>query len=681
MAGPDHSLLAGLDPEQLTAVTAPPAPLVVIAGAGSGKTTVLTRRLGFQVLRGDADPRNILAVSHTTKAAAEVHDRLLRLDPSLAPASCLTVHAAAWRVLRQFHKEAGYPDLPELQSSTLPLVRLAARRSGLSILSTPEAVDLASEIEWASAWGHTPDAYPAAASAAARAPAVSFEKVSKVYSAYSSVKSEQNVVDFSDLLLRSSLLLESDSSVASRVRSLWSLIVVDEFQDTDRAQARFLAAVRGTSRLWTVVGDPRQTIYSFKGADPGLLRSEMKAPGATVVYLSNSWRCSSDILSWANASIGSTYGPPLRSPASSGSPKPSPQLLDCFNEDAELDAVVSKLRTWNSAGVPYSSQAVLFRFNAASAKLEAALAAADIPFQVLGGPRFMDRPEVVSVLKAFGSRARVDPDEDGLDLLRLCAAEAGFDLDSPPDSQGAVRSRWESVRALLDLASASDDLSAFGLLDMFLSLARTDATLGVSLGTVHAAKGLEFDAVLVFSLVEGSLPSSYATTPAQVEEERRLFYVAITRARTHLALSLSRRFKNIPQHPSRFLNNLPGLSVRPTSTKSSKYPSRYPSRSPSGSSAPSSRPATRPTPAPAESSAPRCGKCSKRLSGAPAYAASRCSPGCLDGDLLEKFRRLESWCTTIPSGFKTPSDKSLFRLTVLGEAGPGWPPGLDVPEL
>ena len=416
-------LLAGLDPEQTLAVSAPPSPLVVVAGAGSGKTTVLTRRLGYQVLRGDAAPKNILAVSHTTKAAGEVYDRLLRLDSSLGAASCLTVHAAAWKVLRQFHVEAGFAALPELISSTLPTIRDAARRAGLSTLSTPETIDLASELEWAAAWGHTPDIYPACATAARRVPAVSLEKVASVFAAYAQLKAERNVVDFSDLLSKSAAMLESNAEVAARVRSLWSLIVVDEFQDTDHAQARFLAAVRGGSPLWMVVGDPRQTIYSFKGADPGLLRSEMKAPGTTTIHLSNSWRCSREILSWANAAIGPTYGPALQS-ASTG---PTPQVLDCFNEEAELDAVVAKLRSWRSAGVPYSSQAVLFRFNATSAKLEAALTAADIPFQVLGGPRFMDRPEVRSVLKVFGAAARLDPEEDGVLLLRSAALDSGFD--------------------------------------------------------------------------------------------------------------------------------------------------------------------------------------------------------------------------------------------------------------
>jgi len=673
------ALLAGLDPEQTTAVSAPPAPLVVIAGAGSGKTTVLTRRLAYQVLRGDAAAKNILAVSHTTKAAAEVQDRLLRIDPSLSPASCLTVHAAAWKVLRQFHARAGFEAVPELISSTLPLLRDAARQAGVPVLSTPELIDLASEVEWASAWGYTPDTYVEALTTTRRTPPLAPKKVLEVLTSYASLKQARNVVDFADLLSSAATLIETDAEVASRVRSVWSLVVVDEFQDTDRAQARFLKAVRGPSNLWMVVGDPRQTIYSFKGADPSLLRAEMKTPGSTVVHLSNSWRCSQEILSWANASIGSSYGPPLKS-ASSG---PSPRLLDVYDESAELDAVVAQLRTWRNAGVPYQNQAVLFRFNAASAKLEAALTAADIPFQVLGGPRFMDRPEVRAVLQVFGRAARLDPEEDGLELLRSSALESGFDLSAPPDSQGAVRTRWESVRALLDLAQGSDDFSAGSLLDMFLSLARTDASLGVSLGTVHSAKGLEWDAVLVFSLVEGSLPSSYAgDNPVLVEEERRLFYVAITRARRHLSLSLSRRFRNIPQQPSRFLNNLPGLSVRPTERRSSKSSkskgfSNSPTRS--GSRTTTNRPPASSTPALPE--APRCQKCSKRLTGDAARTAGRCSPGCLDGVLLERYRRIESWCTTLPASTPTPSDKTLFRLAVLSDPGPAWPAGLPLPQL
>jgi DNA helicase-2/ATP-dependent DNA helicase PcrA len=702
-------LLRGLDAEQTTAVSAPAVPLVIVAGAGSGKTTTLTRRIAFQVARGDVPAANVLALSHTTKAAAEVAERLKGLDEGLAAVQCSTVHAAAWKVVRQFHQVVGFETCPKLVSSILPLVRTALR-SAKDVksrqVSDAELFDVVSELEWAAASGCTPETYVRTATDEGRRPPVSLEDVARLMRRFAELKLEQNVVDFADVLRLGTLILGDESS-GTRVRNLWRCVVVDEFQDTDRAQSRFLDALRAGRPLWSVVGDPRQTIYSFKGADPSLLREMMREDGVLVVRLERSWRCSSEILVWANAAIGSTYGPPLKS-ASSG---PEPVLLDAANEELELSRVVSQLSAWNRLGVPFDDMSVLFRFNAQSARLEAELSDAGIPCRVVGAPRFFERPEVVQVLRSFGAAAREDSEQDGVPLLNWAASSAGYDLESAPDGQGTVRARWESVKALVQLGARCSDLTAGGMLAEFLDLAHPTSPGGVSLSTIHAAKGLEWRAVVVYSAIEGSLPSSYALSTAQVEEERRLFYVALTRARERLAVSYAARYKFRPSEPSRFLRSLP-VKLRasaPPASKSKKggYSSSAGARggrnttsakagaSSSGRSWQSSNRASasslggdggsageRASFHEQSSSVPisglDCKKCHGRLSGFGPRESGVCSPDCLDGELRAKWDRAAAWRSSLADPAQV-SDRELFRLVACGEPGPRWPASVPLP--
>jgi DNA helicase-2/ATP-dependent DNA helicase PcrA len=698
------SLLDGLDPDQLRAVQAPPAPLVVVAGAGSGKTTTLTRRIAYQVLRGDVAPENVLAVTHTTKAAAEVRERLSRLDPALGAVTCMTVHAAAWKVLRQFAVEAGFAATPTLVSSTLSLVRTALRRVGKATVESTDVVDTAAEFEWAGAWGLSPEAYQAAASKAGRNPPFSLGDTAAVFAEYRAVKAEGNVVDFADVLAHATALL-GDSVVGPRVRAVWQAVVVDEFQDTDQAQARFLAAIRAGRPLFVAVGDPRQTIYSFKGADPSLLRDAMREPGATVVHLATSWRCSTAVLSWANAVIGGTYGPKLVSPRSG----PDPVVRIARDEDDEVEAVLNQVRAWRTKGVRLDEMAVLYRFNASAARLESAFADAGIAYQVLGAARFLDRPEVLEVLRWFGAEARLDGEQDGMELLRTATHRAGFDPDIPPASQGAARARWESMRALLEMGEHCADLSAAGMLDEFLAKSRTGTSFGVSLATIHAAKGLEWRAVVVVGLAEGTLPSSYASSAVEIEEERRLCYVAFTRAAELLTATVPQRFKRRPIRPSRFLANLPGVrlpasassrgprsSTGSTTSSKSRAGGTHRGAATTGARSGSWRDDEDRTAeelvemARGESSAARgmappaglvCAACGDRLSGLPARTANRCTPGCLDGVFADRWRHLVAWRAAAgasPAGKVT--DRSLFRVAVLNTPGPGWPDGVSIPS-
>lgn len=323
------------------------------------------------------------------------------------------------------------------------------------------------------------------------------------------------------------------------------------------------------------------------------------------------------------------------------------------------------------------------------------LAAENIPFQLLGGVPFFERPEVRAVLARFMSEAESDPDADGLGLLRSVASALGFDLDDPPTSQGQVRQRWESVRALSDLVSSGSASECAGLFEELAS-AQTE-TGGVSLGTIHAAKGLEWDAVVVYGLSEGSLPSHRAVGPAAIEEERRLLYVAMTRARSRLALAYTRTFKRMPQLPSKFLFDLPSVASRFSSSRTrsaglsaSRSSKRFPgstgrgvsgyrsgrSSGYSGSSSSSSLPKSSPS---ANFSLPCCSKCGGKLHGDVARSVGRCGPECLEGADLARFEAALAWCSTIPAGVRTPSDRSLFIAVFSGKPGPSWPEGLPLP--
>lgn len=689
---PYSHLLKGLDPEQVKAVSSPPTPLVVVAGAGSGKTTVLVRRIAMLAARGDVSPRNVLAVSHTTKAAKEIKDRLRQFDPSLTAVSSMTVHAAAWMVVRKFHLAAGFSVLPVVLSSKLPLVREGVRMIGAGSLSTSELADLSSELEWLSASGQTPESYPSAASKALRSPALGFDKVAELAVVVSTLKRDKNQVDFGDILSVATDLLLTNAEVSAAVRAGWRAVLVDEYQDIDPAQARFLNAVRSRSPLWTVVGDPRQTVYSFKGADPALLQAQMRDKSSTVVHLTRSWRCSRQILDWANKLIGSKYGPSLVSSTEG----PDPLFLDCKDDEVEAERVVRQLLQWRDSGVPFSSQAILFRFNAFSAKVESMLAARNIPFQALGGVAFFERPEVQAVVVKFAASAELEPDAQALALFTETASRLGFDLSAPPVSYGQVRLRWESVRALRDLAAGAEDSSAAGVAGLFDELlsSQNATDSGVSVGTIHAAKGLEWDAVVVYGFAEGSLPSVHAKNASLVEEERRLCYVAMTRARKFLTLCYTRLVtvgaadpsstrstsRKIPQRPSQFAFSIPSVAVALSSAKSASGRPR------AGGSRNSSKvsEAARPSGLRAQVSlpdAPRCQKCNGRLFGDAARLAARCGPECLDPVQLERFNAAMVECSSLPADVRAPSERALFGMLFTGKPSAGWPAGRQVPRI
>ena len=553
-------VLAGLDDEQRAAVSAPAGPVCILAGAGTGKTRAVTHRIAYRILRGDVRPQHVLAVTFTARAAGELRDRLRKLDVDGVQAR--TFHAAALRQLRYFAPRLLHSrDVPDLLDSKAKFVGIAAARVGLSFSRT-KLRDLAGEIEWAKSSLVEPDDYQTMALRAGRDIPGDAAEVAKIYIAYEEAKTRAGVIDFEDMLSLTARGIEEHEDMAEQIRAQYRLFIVDEYQDVNPLQQRLLTAWLGDRDDLTVVGDAAQTIYSFTGATADYLLDFTRThPSSTVVRLVRDYRSTPQVVKLANDTIAAATGAQskLRLQLIGQRPDgPPPQTLTFDDEPAEAAAVSARCAELIARGTPPGQIAVLFRTNAQSEVYEAALADADIPTVVQGAARFFDRPEVRQAVVALRAATRTSHEGESLPETVTEALEAvGWRPTGAPGG-GQAREKWEAVAALVRLA---EDHHLMTLQEFVEELARRASVQhvptvdGVTLASLHAAKGLEWDAVFVVGLVEGTLPTTYARTAAQVEEERRLLYVGITRARELLWLSwsLARSPGSRPRRPCRFL--------------------------------------------------------------------------------------------------------------------------------
>jgi len=561
---PDE-LLAALDPEQRLVAEALRGPVRVLAGAGTGKTRAITHRIAHGVATGVYAPTEVLAVTFTTRAAGEMRGRLRELGAGGVQAR--TFHSAALRQLRYFWPTVHGSDLPQLVESKIAILANAARRQRLQ---TDQALlrDLASEIEWAKVSNVHPDDYARIAGARGRAVAGHDpETVGRVFGSYEEVKRTQGRMDMEDVLLFTAGLLADDERVAAQVRRQYKWFVVDEFQDVSPLQSALLDLWLGGRDELCVVGDPAQTIYSFAGANADYLRHfPQKFPGTTSVELVRNYRSSPEVVEASNALLAgsASQGVQLRAQRPSG---PTVTYSPYPDEVAEAEAVAARIKALRDRGRSLGQVAVLFRINAQSESFEEALAARGLPYVVRGAARFFDRPEVrEAVTRIRGAARSGQGDTTGDELLETVhgiLAGMGWTSEAPT-SRGQTRDRWESWQALVDqaieYAGAGGAIGGFvDDLDRRASEQHAPVADGVTLATFHAAKGLEWDTVFLCGLQDGTLPITYADTAAAVEEERRLLYVGMTRARLDLALSwaLARNpGGRAGRKPSRFLDPL-----------------------------------------------------------------------------------------------------------------------------
>ncbi|MGX1614407.1 ATP-dependent DNA helicase UvrD2 [Micromonospora chalcea] len=655
-------VLAGLDPEQRSAVTAPAGPVCILAGAGTGKTRAVTSRIAYRALTGDIAGRHVLAVTFTARAAAEMRSRLTVLGVQGVQAR--TFHAAALRQVRYFAPRllAGRA-MPELLDSKVRVVTLAAAKVGLRA-DRAAARDLSAEIEWAKSSLVEPGEYVVAAAKALRETPYEPARVADVFDAYERLKRGNGVIDFEDMLRAAVWGIEEHPDVAEQVRNQYRHFVVDEYQDVNPLQQRLLEAWLGGRDDLTVVGDASQTIYSFTGATSSYLVDFPRLHrGATVVRLVRDYRSTPQVVGLANAVISQARGAEARLRLElhgQRRPGPEPELRIFTDEPAEANAVAARCRALVAGGTPAREIAVLFRTNAQSEAYEKALSEAGVPYVLQGAERFFERPEVRQAMIALRAATRSAPADTPLRAAVVDGLTAvGWAPDAPPPG-GAARERWEALAALVQLAEeyaaqAEEEPDLTGFTE---ELARRAAQQhvptveGVTLASLHSAKGLEWDAVFLVGLAEGTLPTTYAKTMEQVEEERRLLYVGITRAREWLWLSYAtaRSPGGRARRPSRFLPQL--------------------DRSGGGERAGGAGPARR-----AERRRPQVVSC--RICGATLLAGAdrklgRC-PTCPSDIDEELYERLREWRQRVAGAQKVPAYVVFTdaTLTALAERKPG----------
>jgi DNA helicase-2/ATP-dependent DNA helicase PcrA len=592
-------VLAGLDPDQRRAVTAPAGPVCILAGAGTGKTRAITHRIAYRALTGEISARHVLAVTFTARAAAEMRTRLTTLGASGVQAR--TFHAAALRQVRYFAPRLlEGRAMPELLESKARLVGLAAARAGVRADRTG-ARDLAAEIEWAKSSLVEPAEYAVAAAKALREPPFEPARVAEVFTAYEQLKRRQGVIDFEDMLRAAVWGIEEHPDVGEQIRAQYRHFVVDEYQDVNPLQQRLLDAWLGGRDDLTVVGDASQTIYSFTGATSSyLIDFPRQRRDAVVVRLVRDYRSTPQVVGLANAVIRQARGNEARlrlELQGQRPPGPEPELKIFPDEPAEATAVARRCRELIASGTPASEIAVLFRTNAQSETYEKALAEAEVPYVVRGAERFFERSEIRQAMVALRAAVRSIPGETPLvDAVVEALSATGWARDQPPPG-GAAREQWEALAALVTLAeeyAAAPEvlpLGQAGAVQRDVSLAAFNAELarraeqqhaptveGVTLASLHSAKGLEWDAVFLVGLSDGTLPTTYAKTPEHLEEERRLLYVGVTRARQWLWLSYgqSRSPGGRARRPCRFLPQLErsGGTERAGAAAASRKPDR-----------------------------------------------------------------------------------------------------------
>ena len=547
MPGTSEALLAGLDPEQRQVALAARGPVCVLAGAGTGKTRAITYRIAYAALSGTVDPAHVLALTFTVRAAGELRGRLRQLGVGQVRAS--TFHAAALRQLNYFWPRVVGGRPPQLIDSKAGLVREAAKRARVRLDGTPGALaDTAAEIEWAKVIQVRPDGYPAAAAVAGRSAVAGADNLAAVYAAYEELRRERHLIDFESVLELTAAILIDSRVAAGQVHDIFRHFVVDEYQDVNPLQKLLLEAWLGDRDDLCVVGDPNQVIYSFTGATSTYLTGfTAEFPAATMVRLVRDYRSTPQVVAVANQLVRSAS--PL---AAQRPPGPRPVLIEYPDDATEAAGLAHRVRTLMTAGVPAREIAILVRVNADTERFELALAEAGLPYVIRGAERFYDRPVVRQALVLLRGAARGETAGDSSDSLpdsvRHVLTGIGLTPRPPSALRGAasVRENWESLAAIAQLA---DDMHAAGPeatladfsaeLTMRADLGHAPAVDGVTLASMHAAKGLEWDAVLLPGLVEGLMPIVHARTAEALEEERRLLYVAVTRAREHLCLSWS----------------------------------------------------------------------------------------------------------------------------------------------
>lgn len=556
MASSDsEQLLAALDSNQQQAAKSLVGPTCILAGAGTGKTRTVTHRIAYGIATGHFAANRVLALTYTNRAAGELRSRLRSLGvPSV---SVRTFHAAALAQLEYFWPQLVGVPAPSILESKAKLIGEVSK--GLSIQLDQSALrDLASEIEWRKYSMLSMAEYEKLQDSRGQIAGLSFQKNLEIQLEYEKAKTKAQKLDWEDVLVLTLGLLEAEPRALNHVQSQYRFFTVDEYQDISPLQHALLDVWLGEHSELCVVGDPNQTIYSFTGASSEYLRNFAdRYPGASIVSLTTNYRSTKSIVNFANRLTSeSTIQAELESAGQAGS---EPSVSNYRSSSDEAVAVAKRITELVSAGVSLSEIAVLYRINAQSEPLERALSESGIAFQLRGGERFFARPEIrtaVQLIRAEALSVSSKPLQQSVsDIVRSLGWQ-----QSRPNVAGETAAKWEALNSLLAMVDELPEgatIKDFAVEIADRAHSQHEPTQdAVTLSTIHAAKGLEWDFVFIVGLNEGVIPISFAKTESEIQEERRLLYVAITRARKELRLSFVSEDKGREKSPSRFLKNL-----------------------------------------------------------------------------------------------------------------------------
>lgn len=556
-----EQILENLDPEQALAARSLVGPTCILAGAGTGKTRTVTHRIAYGIATGYYAANRVLALTYTNRAAGELRARLRQLG--IGAVSVKTFHAAALAQLEYFWPQfAGVP-APSIIQSKSRLIAQVADEAKIR-LDAGALRDFAGEIEWRKFSMLSLDEYAQVVKTRDKVAGLSYEKNLELQKAYEEAKIKAQKIDWEDVLILTLGMLRAEPRALAHVQQQYRFFTVDEYQDISPLQHALLDAWLGNHSDLCVVGDPNQTIYSFTGATSDYLRNfATRFEGATEIQLTRNYRSTQQIVNFANRLTADTdLVEPL---ASQGEVGLAPRTIAFATVADECAAIANAIKTKIEQGVKPSEIAVLYRVNGQSEAIENALAQAIVDYQVRGGERFFNRPEVQAAIRAIRAEA-VSPTDKGLfhavsDICRSMGWQS-----QQPSEPGSAREKWESLNSLLAITEELPTNAT--MMDFAKEIEERQRSqheplkAAVTLSTIHAAKGLEWDVVFIMGLTEGYLPITYAVTDSAIREEQRLLYVGLTRARRELNLSWARQelTSSREREQSRFLLKLQARS-------------------------------------------------------------------------------------------------------------------------
>ena len=548
-----EQILEALDDRQREAAQSLLGPTVILAGAGTGKTRTITHRIAYGIARGDFSENRVLALTYTNRAAGELRARLRGLGVPMANAK--TFHSAALAQLEFFFRSLYAVETPRVQDSKAK--NLAAAAAKLKLKLDPNTLrDLASEIEWRKYSMLSLEQYEQAMANRPQVSGLSATKNLEIQQAYESLKLKAKQLDWEDVILLCSGMLRAEPRALAQVQQQYRFLTVDEYQDISPLQQDLLDTWLGDRSDICVVGDPNQTIYSFTGATSNYLENfSGRYPDATVVSLSYNYRSNPEIIRIANKVRAHQSMDALTAIRPSGT---VPEVLSFPTKTEEALWLAKEVRKQVQSGIKASQIAVLYRINSQSELIERALADVGLEFQVRGGQRYFNRPEILSAIRMVRAEASMPTGKSLYESVTAIVRALGWQSAAPTEI--GKLDQWEALNHFVQIAEELGDaatIQSFATEIEERQRSQHEPTKeSVTLSTIHAAKGLEYKNVFIIGASEGYLPISFAKTEGELAEEQRLFYVAVTRAKDNLFITWAKQDVefNRQNSPSRYLS-------------------------------------------------------------------------------------------------------------------------------